>query len=313
MNKVYKKYAALLVAILLLTVIIPALISRCSIKEKGQYQDISIKVLMPDQTIEEMTLEEYLIGVVAAEMPAEFELEALKAQAVAARTYAYKKITAEPKQEQAYDLDTTVQTQAWSSKKELYQRWGLIDYWNYYGKIKQAVQATRDQIVTYNGKEIDAVFHSSCGRLPTECSGDVWQTDIEYLKNVDSGEKEPVRFVKNITFDKRSFLDLLGFPAGLILDQDDIAILERSRAGRIKTLAVLGRVYKGTDFRAKLKLPSTDFEWSIQQDKIEFMIFGNGHGVGMSQYGANDLAKEGLTYSQILAHYYPGTELQPIE
>lgn len=312
MNPHIKKITAAILAVILLVGVLPYALTKflgSSIKK----QNLQVRVSMPNGEVSNMPLEEYLVGVVAAEMPAEFEIEALKAQAVAARTYVLKKVKDKKITDNTFDVDTTEKTQAWNSNKDMFRKWGILGYLKYHSKIAKAVDETEGKILTHNGQMIDAVYHSSCGRKSTERSSDVWSGDVNYLTNVSSGEVTPLRFVKHQVFDLNDFYTLLGFtqiPAQF--NDNDLIVIERSKAGRIKTLAVRNKVIQGTDFRIKLQLPSTDFEWRVQGKKIEFITYGKGHGVGMSQYGANDLAKSGDQYTTILGHYYPGTKLEKV-
>jgi len=277
----------------------------------GKSQGLQVRLLVSADVIKNIELEEYLIGVVAAEMPAEFESEALKAQSIAARTYVLKKI--DTNNGNSYDVDITEKTQAWNSNTDMFKKWGVVNYYKYRSKIAHAVNGTRGIILTYNGQKIDAVYHSSSGRKDTERAGDVWQSDTGYLTSVASGESNTLRFVKHQIFDVENFYDLLGFsqtPARF--SESDLILIDRTKAGRIKNVAIRNKVFKGTELRTKLLLPSTDFEWKIQGSKIEFISYGKGHGVGMSQYGANDLAKSGNDYAKILRHYYPGTKMEKV-
>lgn len=312
MNETVKKITVIVMTVILFVGIIPYLLTRIA-GQNFSNKKVQVRVLLPDGKIKRLPLEEYLVGVVAAEMPAEFENEALKAQAVAARTYVLRGMEDDNGQN-LYDVDTSENTQAWKSNQELFSQWGLLNYFTYHRKIALAVSATEGKILIYNGKKIDAVFFSSCGRKNTEKSNEVWESDVPYLTNVASAETNPLRFVKHQIFDAATFYSKLGFssiPAQF--SASDLIIIERTKAGRVKNLAVRNKIYKGTDFRKKLQIPSTDFEWRIQDNKIELITYGKGHGVGMSQYGANDLAKAGKKYTEILGHYYPGTKLNIIE
>ncbi|MGI6451501.1 MAG: stage II sporulation protein D [Desulfitobacteriia bacterium] len=305
-----KQITAVLLAVIFLVVILPVTLTR--VFDSGyETPKLQVRVAMANGQVRTIPLEEYLIGVVAAEMPAVFESEALKAQAVAARTYVLKRMG--EAQTNCFDVDATENTQAWNSNRQLFRKWGIINYYKYHRKIAQAVADTRGQVLTYNNKLIDAVYHSSSGRKNTERAGDVWSNETGYLTNVPSGETTPLRFVKQQVFDAQTFYTLLDFstpPAQF--SANDLMLIERTQAGRVKTLAVRNRVFAGTDFRTRLQLPSTDIEWHLQSDKIELIIYGKGHAVGMSQYGANDLAKAGRKYKQILGHYYPGTKLEKV-
>lgn len=276
-------------------------------------QDIYIRLQLADNQVKTLLLEEYLLGVVAAEMPAEFEIEALKAQAVAARTYVIKRKTDNTVSGNIYDIDTTEMTQTWISNQEMLKKWGFAGYWRYRKKIADALEQTESMFLTYRGRIIDAVYHSSSGRKKTETASDVWSSHEDYLVNVSSGETDTKRFVKQLTYSADTFYKLLGLTAvPQPLSEGDLLLIERTKAGRIKTIAFRNRIFPGTDFRFRLGLPSTDFEWKTNNNSIEFYVYGNGHAVGMSQYGANDLAKEGLSYKEILAHYYPGTAIQKL-
>jgi len=305
-----KKITAAILAVIFLVGIFPYSLTR--LLGSNNKSKMQVRIALPNGQVKSVSLEDYLIGVVAAEMPAEFETEALKAQAVAARTYVLKKM-GDKTTDSSFDVDTTEKTQAWNSNQEMFRKWGIIGYIKYQRKIAKAVEATYGKILTYNGQKIDAVYHSSCGRKNTERASDVWSTDTNYLVNVPSGETTPLRFVKHQVFDINTFYKALGFtqiPSGF--SDSDLIIIERTKAGRVKTLAIRNKVFGGTDFRARLQLPSTDFEWRLQGKKIEIITYGKGHGVGMSQYGANDLAQAGKDYTEILGHYYPGTKLEKV-
>lgn len=308
MSKRMKTITAAVMAVIFFVGILPVLISWFG----GEDQDdpgIPVRVKLADGQIRAIPIEEYLVGVVAAEMPAEFEAEALKAQAVAARTYVLKRMESAAGSD--FDVDTTVNTQAWNTNKEMRTKWGIINYWKYQRKIADAVKATQGKVVTYQGKMINAFFYSSCGRKKTERAGDVWSTDLDYLKNVPSGESDSLRFVKHQIFQCAEFYQLLGFTQiPEKFSDSDVILIERTKAGRVKTLAVRNKVFKGTELRSKLQLSSTDFEWETRGTEIEFVTYGKGHGVGMSQYGANDLALKGESYMEILGHYYQGTKLE---
>ncbi|ADY57530.1 stage II sporulation protein D [Syntrophobotulus glycolicus DSM 8271] len=276
-------------------------------------QNDTVRVLMPDGKMKKMELEDYLVGVLAAEMPAEFEPEALKAQAVAARTYVLKR-KEDSKDLADYDVDTTEKTQAWCSNREMSDKWGFFKYWQYKEKLSRAVQATKGKVITYRGKKIEALFFSSCGRKPTEFSQEVWGNKVNYLVSVSSEESNSARSAAKQDYDIPTFYQLLGIKdsAGSF-SKTDIVVMQKTGSGRIKQLTVKGKRFESKDFRSKLKLNSTDFEWTVSQNKIIFTVYGKGHGVGMSQYGANDMAKAGRNFEEILKHYYTGTEISQVE
>jgi len=299
--------------IIVLSVVVIVLLPWSVIKwQKGRpsYEDFQIRIRMPDGQTLRMPLEEYLVGVVAAEMPADFHPEALKAQAVAARTYAARRLSQTPLPDPGYDVDTTVQTQAWLSDSDLRQKWGLFGYWRNKGKIQKAVTETRGEVLVADGQYIEAFYHSSSGRKPTERPEDVWGSARSYLQNVISGEETPLRFVKHFVFTPKDLyqkLSLAGTPHALAAK--DFQVVSRTATGRAKTVSVLGKVYTAAQVRSLLGLPSTDWEWSIKPGQLEITTYGNGHAVGMSQYGANDFAAKGKTYREILDHFYPGAKL----
>lgn len=281
--------------------------------EKDLTNDVQIRVLIPTEEVLTLPLEDYLLGVVAGEMPAEFEVEALKAQAIAARTYAAKKLSESKLTEADYDVDTTVLTQVWLSDKQLKENWGWVHYWRYHSKLQKVVKATRGLVLVSNGEYIDAVYHSSSGRKPTERSEEVWSSARDYLKNVSSGEENLQRYVKETTWTPQDLYQKLGISESLrLFSSGDFQVLSRTAVGRAKSVRVLGRVYQATELRTLLGLSSTDLEWVVQPERLMITTYGNGHAVGMSQWGANDLAKKNKKVEEILAHYYPGAKLMSI-
>lgn len=183
-----KEWITILVLSIIIILLLPWTVNRW-VKKETMNEDLTIRVKMPSGQIETLPLEEYLVGVVAEEMPAEFNQEALKAQAVAARTYAAKRISQKSSPDPGYDVDTTVLTQAWLSDSQMKTKWGWWGYWRYRGKMADAVQGTKGQVLVANGQYIDAFYHSSSGRKTTERAEDVWSTSRTYLQNVDSEEK----------------------------------------------------------------------------------------------------------------------------
>lgn len=283
-------------------------------KKKVITEEQQMRVLMLNGEIVKIALEDYILGVVAAEMPAEFELEALKAQAIAARTYAVKRLSQKKSFNNRYDVDTTVLTQAWLSDAQMKEKWGWLNYWRYRGKLNKAVSETRGMVLTDGGEYIDAFYHSSSGRKPTERSEEVWSSSRSYLQNVNSGEENQQRYVKSYTFTIKELIKKVGISeVSRSLTTGDIQILTRTTAGRAKSLRLLGKVYLATQLRTLLGLSSTDIEWVVQPDRLTITSYGNGHAVGMSQWGANDLAKNNINVQDILAHYYPGAKLMNLE
>ncbi len=286
-------------------------------------KDISITVLFHEtEQIKVMPLEEYLIGVVAAEMPADFEIEALKAQAVAARTYTLKKMQLKTNSSNSKHPNAVVCTdpahcQAWMSEDEQKKLWGIVDFLKYRNKIEKAVESTKGQIITYENRIIDPVYHSNCGGK-TENSEDVWKFKIPYLRSVESPysiDTPRYKEVKNFSMeyiDKALGTNIAAVPAANI--KDNVAkyfkILQKTSTGRIKKIYIGGKTILTTQLRQILGLRSTKFTISIKGDIVKFTTYGNGHGVGMCQYGANGFAKHGKNYIEILKHYYKGIKIQ---
>ena len=244
-------------------------------------------------------LEEYIIGVVAAEMPAAFNIEALKAQAVIARTYALKSI------KNGKTLTDNESTQSYKDLSELQSIWGS-NYDYYLNKIKEAVNSTKGLTLTYNGDYIEAVYHSTSNGL-TEDSSVVWGNYFPYLVSVDSpyDNLNPSYEVKK----EISYTELSN-KLGININQDtNFDLTDKTSSGRINNIKIENLYLKGTDFRNIFGLRSTSFEILKNDTSIIVITHGYGHGVGMSQYGANGYANAGLSFNQILMHYYPGTTL----
>lgn len=270
-------------------------------------KDVKVRVLKSDNKVECINLEDYLVGVVSGEVPVYFENEALKAQAVAARTYALKQI--ENNKEKEYDVTDTVSSQVYKTEEDLKNRWGS-DYEKNIKKIKNAVKSTEGEYVSYNNDPIYAFFFSTSNGY-TEDNKNVFGQDLPYLKTVDSSfdEKETSNFIVTKEYSLNDFYNKLNIPYSESLTITDE---EKSNAGRVLNLKINGNLMNGRDFQSKLKLRSTDFTVEKTGDKVTITTKGFGHGVGMSQYGANALAKQNKTYEEILKYYYTGTNLQKL-
>ncbi len=265
-----------------------------------------------------MQVEDYLVGVVAAEMPAEFPAEALKAQAVAARTYVAKRMGAggvtNPLHPGADVCDDHRHGQAWVSREELKNRWGILHYYNYYYKIKAAVDETRGQVLTYQGQLIDSAYHACCGGR-TENSEDVWQFQAPYLRSVPCPYDANPRPVQTVSLsleqvDRALGVSLSAVPAsGRENVSRDIKVIEKTSTGRPKHLIIGDRQFSAVAIRDLLELRSTNFTWEMADDFITFTTTGYGHGVGLCQYGAKGMAERGYNYRTILGHYYGGAEI----
>ena len=277
--------------------------------------EMVLKVLVGD-TVEEMSLGEYLVGVVRAEMPASFEPEALKAQAVAARTYTLYKMQTGGNHGDTADICTdSTCCQAYISEENARNNWGA-DADAYEEKIEPAVRETDGEAVLYGGVPILAVFHS-CSAGQTRASGEVWVNDLPYLQAVAS--PEPADSIPNyysrVEFTAEEFREkVLSSYLEADLSGDMGSWLRNAvtdTAGSVETVEVGGVTLKGTAVRSLLGLRSACFEWEAEDGKLVFYVTGFGHGVGMSQYGADEMAKEGADYREILTHYYTGVTIEP--
>ena len=264
---------------------------------------IRVKRLKTD-TIEKIPLEEYIVGVLAGEMPINFDLEALKAQAVASRSYALKRI--EYNQEKDYDVVDSIQNQVYLDNEYLHEAWGL-NYVKNINKLRTAVNETIDEVLEYNNNIVDALFFSTSNGY-TEDSNNIFNFDCAYLKSVESpwdkDYSSAYLTTKNINLTE--FYQKLNLPYNKNLN---IEILKRSTSNRILLLKMNNVSFKGTDIYNKLSLKSTDFTIELKGDYVTITTKGYGHGVGMSQYGALGMAKLGYTYEEILKHYYQNVNL----
>lgn len=264
-----------------------------------------------------LPLDEYVSGVVSAEMPAEFPLEALKAQAVAARTYAVKQMRCfggEGVANGDADIsDSAAADQAWVSDSVLRERWGK-DYMKYQQKIRQAVLSTAGQVVCYDDKPISALFHAaSAGR--TASAEEVWgSSGYPYLTSVAAPEdKEDPRICRDKKLSWSEFMESLGEDAAPVsVPEDIIQILSYTKSGRVASLKAAGKVLSGSEARALWGLRSAHFTAAYADGFVHFITYGYGHGVGMSQYGAAALAEQGQNYREILAYFYRGTTLKNV-
>lgn len=316
--------------VIIVIVILPLIIVKgCGIlfkeDDKKSEKDITIKVLFHNTgQIKEIALEEYIKGVVAAEMPASYHIEALKAQAVAARTYAYNKFYTRKKHSTNSDHpDADVCTesshcQAWISREDALRNWSKLSGYSYWNKISQAVEETKGEIITYKNELIIPVFHANSGGK-TENSENVWGgSPVPYLRGVESpGEESSPNYFSQAEFTSEQITEKLKkeFP-DFQLDKKNISrsikIKDYTQNQRVNTMMIGNKILNGTDVRRLLGLKSTNFSVEVMGDKIVFKVKGYGHGVGMSQCGANVLARKGFSYKEILKYYYKGVEIETI-
>lgn len=258
-----------------------------------------ITVYRSNGSVINLNMTDYLIGVVSSEMPASFNLEALKAQSVLARTYALKA------KQTGKKLTDTVSTQSYIDIDQMKNKWGN-SFNTYYNKIKNAVENTNGEYLSYNGNYIEALYHST-NNGKTESSLDVFGNYYPYLISVSSEyDKNASSYLRTINMP----LDTISNKLGLNLNNDSvISILSYTDGGNIKEININGNNFSGKKVRELLGLRSADFDISISDNNANITTRGYGHGVGMSQYGANGMANAGYSYKDILSHYYPGTTL----
>ena len=288
-------------------------------EEKYNYNKYGTIKLLHAKTgeVEEVELDTYLCNVVSAEMPADFEEEALKAQAIVARTYTIYKIK-NKKHDNADICDDSNCCQAWISKEDRLNRWNEEQREANWQKIENCVKATQGKIITYNNEPINAFFHSNSGGK-TEIPVNVWGggTDLPYLQVVEtSGEDEYSQYSSQVEFTQEELINKLKEKySDISIDfnnQDDIKILEYTDSGRVKTIKFGNHNISGTEARTILGLKSTNFSIVRENEKIKFDVKGYGHGVGMSQTGADSMAKQGKNCEEIIEHFYVGVEIKNI-
>lgn len=245
----------------------------------------------------ELCLRDYLIGVVMGEMPAEFPQEALKAQAVAARTFTLRRV------EQGGILsDDPAVCQAYTDPGTAEVKWG--ENWEeYLEKITQAVEATDGQVLYYNGTLISATYFS-CSGGKTESAQAVWGGDVSYLVSVDSpGEENSTVYESTVSVSMEEFLNALE------IENPSVSQVTYTEGGGVDTMVIDGKTVSGTEMRRLFGLKSTLFSMEISENAVDFRVRGYGHRVGMSQYGAKAMAETGMSYEEILKWYYTGVEI----
>lgn len=284
---------------------------------QGQRDSAVFLAVKDGETVENMALDQYLRGVVRGEMPASFEQEALKAQAAAERTYVYYQLAAGRKEAHP-DADVCTDPaccNAWLSEAAAREKWGG-DFDGWERRIEEAVAATDGQVALYDGQPILAVFHSSSAGKTAE-AGDVWSGDVPYLRSVDSpeGEETVPNYYSAAEFTAAEAKALLAqaHPELTFSGGPDkwFGAVERDDSGRVSTVEVCGAPLRGVEVRRIFSLRSACFTVDAAADKVTFRVTGYGHGVGMSQYGANELARQGKTWQEILMWYYADITIGP--
>ena len=297
-----KKIIVFLFALILLIVSYKNKVMEIKKEEKNVVIEKSVKKvdIIYNNKVESINMEDYVLGVVACEMPASFDIEALKAMSVAARTYAEYKITTNKN----YKLSTTTKDQCYISVSQMKKNW-KNNFDKNYNKLLKAVSSTNNEYMTYNDKVILAFYFSISNGYTENCE-DVFVQKLHYLRSVDSSwDKEYQYKEKTTKMSVSTFLNKLGIKDKTIYNVK----INRGSTGRINTITINNNTFKGTNFRTLLSLRSTDADISVKDNNVIITTKGYGHGVGMSQYGANAMAKKGYKYDEILKYYYTDVEI----
>ena len=267
-------------------------------------EELMISVYTLDGSVYEMELNAYILGVLMAEMPADFEPDALKAQAVVSRTYALKRNDGNPKHPGVVCTDASC-CQGYITIEEFLRNKGTQEHIQ---KLKQAVLDTSNLVLVYNGELIEATYFSCSGGM-TEDAVEVWGKEVPYLQATKSpGEENATHYVDTVRISVEELSDKLD-----IITNDNpqnwIGSITYTKGGGVKEMEIAGKIYSGTELRRLLGLRSTAFSLTIIGDTAVITTSGFGHRVGMSQYGAEAMAVSGKTFDDILYYYYTGTEL----
>lgn len=313
-----KRVIAVIVTVIFITLLLPlavvwimGAVGNEKTEEKTETESVSVYFTDEGRSVD-MDICQYLKCVVAAEMPADFEIEALKAQAVAARTYLYARMenaTTNETHNGAVICTDSSHCQAYITEEERREKWGsgADKKWD---KISRAVEETSGQIMTYNGEIISAVFHSTSSGN-TEAAVDVWGNDVPYLQSVESvGDIESPKYYSELIVSEEEFKNTVSEKvSGVDWSKGFVSDINRSQSGGIISLNVGGVNIKGSEFRNIFSLRSANVEITQEDGNVKMSVKGYGHGVGMSQYGANYMASQGSGYDEILKTYYKGIEI----
>lgn len=337
MRKDFQSAAILSVIILIFMIVVPSFIIKAiPVRATDEKENDELKVqednyislsgtdtikvyITKEDKVVEVPIEEYVKSVVSGEMPAGFEVEALKAQSVAARTYVAAKRGRPCDIAKGGDVCDTTHCQVYIGKEERITKWEDKgqEYWD---KISKAVDETKGKVLAYNKELVQYPQFFSTSSGMTENSKDVFSGDLPYLVSTESiGEEEVApRFNGEVKLDINKFVETINAKfqeAKLTVNNlsEQINIISRSDAGGVKEIKLGEATVRGLDFRLAIGLNSTNFQYTISNDAIIFTTKGYGHGVGMSQWGANVMAKNGSDYSSILKHYYTGIELEELK
>lgn len=282
-------------------------------QQASQKEPVIAVLLSNENTVEQVPLEQYVLGVSLAELPGSFEYEAIKAQMMAIRTYIVRRILQAERSEekQSYIVTDTTSDQVYLSIEEVkaYE----ADYPEPYEKFVKALEETKGKIISYENEPIDALFFSTSNGY-TENSDAVWGQEVAYLRSVASPWDEALSpsYESEVSISFNELYERLNLKESRRNGSVNITKVERTESGRIESLTVNGASFTGKELREKLALSSTDMMWTIdkQQESVTFICYGYGHGVGLSQWGANGMAKAGYLAEDIITHYYTGVSIE---
>lgn len=304
-----KKVILITIILIILPFVIVQIFNQVEEKETHFEKNQIVRVKREKKNvIEKIPLENYVMGVLSGEMPTTFPMEALKAQAVAARTYVLRKI--EYAKNQEYDVVDTVANQVYYSNDELKERW-KTEYNEKINLIQKAVLETKGEYLTYQGQIVNAFFFSTSTGYTENCE-EVFQENLPYLRSVKSDWEKDISpvFEDSKTFTIQEFYEKLNLDSNFNFS---IQVTKTTSTGRVKEIQINGKLFLASDVTKALGLRSSFFEITKNDNQIIIHTKGFGHGVGMSQYGAYGMAKNGSNYQEILKYYYQGVDIKKIE
>ena len=304
-----KKVILITIILIILPFVIVQIFNQVEEKETHFEKNQIVRVKREKKNvIEKIPLEKYVMGVLSGEMPTTFPMEALKAQAVAARTYVLRKI--EYAKNQEYDVVDTVANQVYYSNDELKERWKK-EYNEKINLIQKAVLETKGEYLTYQGQIVNAFFFSTSTGYTENCE-EVFQENLPYLRSVKSDWEKDISpvFEDSKTFTIQEFYEKLNLDSNFNFS---IQVTKTTSTGRVKEIQINGKLFLASDVTKALGLRSSFFEITKNDNQIIIHTKGFGHGVGMSQYGAYGMAKNGSNYQEILKYYYQGVDIKKIE
>lgn len=297
-----KKYVfllSILIIVYLLTLnkneIVTPKVEKNIVPEVKEEKTINVNLTLKDNALD-LELNEYVIGVVACEMPASFNYEALKAMAVASRTFALSR-------ENNDYINMSLNDQCYNNVDEMKIKW-KDNFDKYYETITKAVNETKNEYISYDGKPIKAFYFSNSNGY-TEDVKNVFKEELEYLKSVSSTWD-----INTSAYSREIKISISDFIKKVNVEKiEDINIISRYKSNRVEKVKVNNNYYTGVEFRKLMNLRSADFDIEYNEKEVTIKTRGYGHGVGMSQYGANGMANEGYNYKEILKYYYTNVEI----